>query len=120
MALSCIRCQSQDINKTTKRKRGFFEVGKFIAKYHQEKWDGSGYPESLAGVKIPLCARITSVADVFDALTSERPYKKAFSFEESCNTIVESSGKHFDPDVVSAFVNIKNEIKTIYSRYTNN
>jgi len=109
-----------NINKTTKWKRGFFEIGKFIAKYHQEKWDGSGYPESLAGDKIPLCARITSVADVFDALTSERPYKKAYDFEESYNIIVESSGKHFDPDIVSAFVNIKNEIKTIYGRYANN
>jgi PAS domain S-box-containing protein len=109
-----------NINKTTKWKRGFFEVGKFIAKYHQEKWDGSGYPEGLAGDKIPLCARITSVADVFDALTSERPYKKAFDFDESYNIIIESSGQHFDPNIVSAFVNIKNEIKSIYYRYANN
>ena len=70
---------------------------------HHEKFNGSGYPLGLTGIKIPLNARIFAVADVFDALTSKRPYKEPFSFEVSMNIIQESTGSHFDPDVAKVF-----------------
>jgi HD-GYP domain-containing protein (c-di-GMP phosphodiesterase class II) len=71
---------------------------------HHEKWDGSGYPRGLKGNQIPLAARIFAVADVWDALTSDRPYRKAWSKEKALEFIQEQSGKHFDPGVVSVFV----------------
>lgn len=95
----------------------FFEMGANIARSHQEWWDGSGYPDKLRGRKIPVCARIVAVADVFDALTSERPYKKAFDYERSVRIITEGAGTHFDPEVVDAFVNARKEIRRIYEYY---
>jgi putative two-component system response regulator len=84
---------------------------------HHEKWDGSGYPRGLKGDKIPLIGRILAVADVFDALTSVRPYKKAWDLDKAVNFIQIHSGKHFDPDLVFAFekqidkiIQIKQEI----------
>jgi len=74
-----------------------------VAQNHHEKWDGSGYPRGLKGEEIPVSARIVALADVFDALTSERPYKKAWSVDQACNLIREQSGQHFDPDLVEAF-----------------
>jgi putative two-component system response regulator len=74
-----------------------------IAGGHHEKWDGSGYPQGLAGEAIPLAARIVAVADVFDALTSARPYKSAMPAEEALRCIQAESGRHFDPDCVAAF-----------------
>lgn len=74
-----------------------------IAHTHHEKFDGSGYPRGLKGSDIPLFGRIVAVADVFDALTSERPYKKAWSVEDACGLLREGSGKHFDPDCLAAF-----------------
>ncbi len=71
---------------------------------HHEKWDGSGYPQGLAGDQIPLAARIFAVVDVYDALTSDRPYRKAWSVEDTLKYIREQSGKHFDPQVVSIFL----------------
>lgn len=97
--------------------RGIFSMAIDIAEGHHEKWDGSGYPHGRAGCEIPLCARIVAVADVFDALTSKRPYKEAFGFEESCNIIIENSGKHFDPDIVAAFINNIDTIKHIYEGF---
>jgi len=70
---------------------------------HHERWDGSGYPRGLAGEAIPLAARIFAVADVFDALTSDQPYRKAWSREEALRYLREESGKQFDPRVVEAF-----------------
>jgi HD-GYP domain-containing protein (c-di-GMP phosphodiesterase class II) len=70
---------------------------------HHEKWDGAGYPQGLKGEQIPLAARIFAVADVWDALTSNRPYRPAWSREEAQNHIREQSGKHFDPKVVEQF-----------------
>ncbi len=87
-----------------------------IALYHHEWWNGSGYPSKISGVKIPVCARIMAVADVFDALLSERPYKKAFSMAEACDIIHYQSGTHFDPVIVSAFETIKPEIKRLIDR----
>ncbi len=92
-----------------------FDVALNIAKYHHENYDGTGYPEGLKGEDIPLEARIVKIADVFDALTTERPYKRAFSFEEAIKIMVEGDGRtkpeHFDPKLLEIFVE---EIKKRY------
>jgi putative two-component system response regulator len=82
----------------------FLDIAKEIARHHHEKWDGSGYPDGLAGEAIPVSARLMALADVFDALISKRVYKDAFTHETALKIIVEGSGKHFDPDIVSAFI----------------
>lgn len=82
----------------------FLAMGRDIAYYHHERWDGSGYPEGLKGEAIPLSARIVALADVYDALSSRRPYKEPFSHEKSRGIILESKGSHFDPRVVDAFL----------------
>lgn len=82
----------------------FLHYAKDIARSHHERWDGSGYPQGLAGEAIPLAARLMALADVFDALISPRVYKKAWSYEAAQAHIVEQRGSHFDPDVVDAFV----------------
>lgn len=89
------------------------KMGEIIAQSHHEKWDGSGYPDALKGTEIPLEGRITAIADVFDALTSKRPYKEAFSVEKALGIIREGRGSHFDPDVVDAFLGIEDEILAI-------
>ena len=86
--------------------RSFYAVGKEIALYHHERWDGSGYPEGLRGDTIPLSARITSLADVYDALTSRRSYKDPVSHEKAVGIIEEGRGSQFDPDIVDAFLRI--------------
>jgi two-component system response regulator RpfG len=83
----------------------FVQMGAIIALRHHERWDGSGYPDGLRGEEIPLPARIVAVADVFDALTSERPYKRAWTADESFDYIEANSGTLFDPSVVSALFN---------------
>jgi two-component system, response regulator RpfG len=85
-----------------------------IAWCHHERWDGSGYPRGLAGEEIPLFARIAAVADVFDALTSERPYKQAWPLTQAAEHIAQNSGKHFDPACVSAFLNRWDEAVAIH------
>ena len=82
-----------------------------IAISHHEKWNGSGYPKAVKGSDIPLGGRIVALADVFDALTSERPYKKPFPLEKALAIIKEGHGSHFDPQVVDAFFAIEDEIK---------
>ena len=84
-----------------------------IAGTHHEKWDGSGYPLGLKGKNIPLEGRLMAIADVYDALISERPYKKAFSHEEACKIIEEGSGFHFDPELVGEFIKVENKFKQI-------
>ena len=79
-------------------------LARSIAITHHEKWDGSGYPNGLKGYDIPLEGRIAAIADVFDALTSERPYKKAWTVEEAVELLKEQSGKHFDPELVEIFI----------------
>jgi putative two-component system response regulator len=74
-----------------------------IARHHHERWDGTGYPDGLKGTDIPLAARIVAVADVFDALVNDRPYRKAWSTEPAIELILAGSGTHFDPDVVRVF-----------------
>jgi putative two-component system response regulator len=93
------------------------QTAALIALGHHEKFDGSGYPSGLAGEAIPLFARICAVADVFDALTSERPYKKAWSLEHSTDYLNEGSGKHFDPACVQAFLSGWDEVLQIRERF---
>jgi putative two-component system response regulator len=88
-----------------------------IARTHHEKFDGTGYPRGLAGAAIPIFGRITAVADVFDALTSERPYKKAWSVEQASALIERDAGSHFDPDCVRAFFTNFDAILTIKSKF---
>lgn len=95
----------------------YFKMAQDIAHCHQEKYDGSGYPKGLSGDDIPLAARISAVADVFDALTSKRPYKEAFTLEKSYNIIRESSGNHFDPILVNAFFDSQEKIEAVYYEY---
>lgn len=83
---------------------GFLAMAAIIARFHHERWDGKGYPAGLVGTEIPLPARIVSVADVYDALTSTRPYKEAFSSEKAKEIIESGAGCHFDPEVVKAFL----------------
>ena len=91
----------------------FLRHAKMFAGYHHEKWNGSGYPYGLKGEEIPLEGRIMAVADVYDALVSERPYKKPFSHEEAVAIISKDSGIHFDPLVVKAFISIADEFWVI-------
>ncbi|MCW8830910.1 MAG: response regulator [Gammaproteobacteria bacterium] len=88
-----------------------------IALTHHEKWDGSGYPNGLKGEEIPLVGRITALADVFDALTSERPYKKAWSVEDAVALIKQESGKHFEPVLVEHFLTILDSMVEIKDQY---
>jgi len=88
-----------------------------IALTHHEKWNGKGYPNGLKGEAIPLVGRITAIADVFDALTSVRPYKKAWPVEKAVNLIKEESGQHFDPKLVEAFLKKLPEIIEIKEKY---
>ena len=88
-----------------------------IAVSHHEKWDGSGYPNNLTGDDIPLVGRISALADVFDALTSDRPYKKAWPLESAIEYIVDQKGKHFDPKVVDAFLDNMSEVMQIIEKY---
>jgi putative two-component system response regulator len=97
----------------TIRKTGdeeFLRNARTIALYHHEKWNGSGYPYGLKGREIPLLGRIMALVDVYDALASERPYKKAFPHEQAIEIIVKDSGTHFDPDIVSVFAEISDKI----------
>ena len=83
---------------------GLLRMAREIALNHHEKWDGSGYPRGIGGAEIPVEARIIAIADVFDALTSERPYKKAWPVEEAVQLLREQSGRHFDPELVELFL----------------
>lgn len=88
----------------------YLEEAKYIAGYHHERWDGTGYPEGLKGEEIPLSARIMAIADVFDALVSKRVYKEAFSYEKAMSIIEEEGGTHFDPLVVDAFLKARDDV----------
>lgn len=95
----------------------FIQLAKVIALTHHEKYDGRGYPNGLTGSDIPLAGRIVAIADVFDALTSKRPYKEPFSVEKTFSIIKEGRGNHFDPEVVDAFFAIEDEILAIKEEY---
>lgn len=94
----------------------FMKMAGIIALQHHEKWDGTGYPQGLKGEEIDISARIVALADVFDALGSTRPYKKAFPHEQVIELIYEESGKHFDPSVVEAFGDSLPELERIRQR----
>ena len=95
----------------------FLRHAKEIAYYHQEKWDGSGYPEGISGETIPLSARLMAVADVYDALVSRRVYKEGMPHEKAVQIIQEGRGTHFDPDLVDAFLELQPEFQEISRRY---
>lgn len=86
------------------------QTAKVIALSHHEKWDGTGYPEGLEGENIPYSARLVAVCDVFDALTSSRPYKEPWTVERAVSHIQEQSGRHFDPTMVDAFLSVLDDI----------
>ena len=95
----------------------FLRFAKEIAGCHHEKWDGSGYPKGLAGSEIPVAARLMAIADVYDALISERVYKKAFTHDDAVNLIRSGHGTHFDPDVCDAFNDLSDQFREIAKRY---
>jgi HD-GYP domain-containing protein (c-di-GMP phosphodiesterase class II) len=83
---------------------------------HHEKYEGNGYPDGLSGVDIPILARIFAVADVFDALTSHRPYKQPLTFEETIDILTNGRGTHFDPEILDVFIAIA---RPLYEKYHN-
>ena len=95
----------------------YVRMGALIALGHHEKYDGSGYPNGLVGDHIPLCARIVAVADVYDALTSVRPYKPAWSTENALEYVASQAGKHFDPRLVEAFIAAKREVIQVQNEW---
>lgn len=105
-----------EILKQAERELGpvpFLTMAQTIAQHHHERWDGHGYPRGLKGEEIPLPARIMAIADVYDALRSERPYKKPFSHEKAKKIIVSESGSHFDPVLAEVFVAVEKEFEKI-------
>lgn len=91
------------------------KVAAEIAGYHHERWDGTGYPEGRSGDAIPISARIVAVADVYDAIRSERPYKPAHGREAAASYVRDNASLHFDPRVVAAFLDIEDEIAELYA-----
>ncbi|MBP5607065.1 MAG: response regulator [Lachnospiraceae bacterium] len=89
----------------------FAAIASQIARSHHERWDGKGYPDGLKGEEIPLLARVMALVDVYDAMTSKRPYKEPISHEKTMTFIAANSGTQFDPDLVKEFINISNVIK---------
>ncbi len=96
---------------------GLLKMAHDIAVSHHEKWDGSGYPAGLAGTDIPLEGRIVAIADVFDALTSERPYKKAWPVEQAVQLLRDEAGKHFDPELVPLFIELLPQVLQIKEQW---
>ena len=96
---------------------GVLQLAREIALAHHEKWDGSGYPRGLAGEAIPLSARIVAIADVFDALTTRRPYKEPWPVQEAMNHIAAQAGKHFDPALVALFAPLLPQLLEIRARW---
>ncbi|MCL2050476.1 MAG: response regulator [Lachnospiraceae bacterium] len=96
---------------------GFLSHAKMFAGYHHEKWNGTGYPHGLKGEDIPLQGRIMAIADVYDALVSERPYKKPFTHDEAVEIIKKDSGTHFDPNIVEAFLNVADDFWVMALNY---
>ena len=95
----------------------YLSMGAIIALGHHEKFDGSGYPNGLHGEDIPLVARIVAVADVFDALISERPYKRAWPVEEGIEYLKAQRGRHFDPRTIDAFLADRTRIEAILEEF---
>ncbi len=98
----------------------FLRIAKEIAYYHQEKYDGSGYPTGASGNDIPISARLMSLADVYDALISRRVYKEPMPHKDAVMIIIEGRGKHFDPEIVDAFLTLQSEFQTIAASFIDN
>jgi putative two-component system response regulator len=113
MGARAIEYAEQDVQRPV----AFLQLAKEIAHWHHERWDGSGYPDGLKGDDIPLAARLMALADVFDALISQRVYKPPMPFEEARDLIVAERGHHFDPDLVDAFSDCFAEFVGIARRY---
>jgi putative two-component system response regulator len=94
----------------------FLRNAKLFAGYHHERWDGKGYPHGLKGKEIPLQGRIMAIVDVYDALVSERPYKKPLTADETISIIMENAGKQFDPDIAEVFYKISAQFKVVKSQ----
>jgi putative two-component system response regulator len=107
----------QQAEEDAERPIEFLRLARDIAHYHHEKWDGSGYPQGLAGDLIPLPARLMALADVFDALISRRAYKAPFPLEKAVEIIREGRGSHFDPDIVDAFLTRLDDFAAIAQQY---
>lgn len=97
----------------------FLSLAKEIAVTHHEKWDGSGYPNGLVEEEIPISGRLMALSDVYDALISKRVYKGAFTHDQAKNIILEGKGKHFDPDIVDAFIKIEDKFIEIMEKFKN-
>ena len=93
-----------------------YDGGAAIIRYHHERWDGTGYPEGLSGETIPLGARIIAVADVYDAMTSDRPYRRALTHEAAVRELIEGSGTQFEPGIVDAFLTLHPETVSAHVR----
>jgi len=96
----------------------YVRMGALVALGHHEKYDGSGYPNGLVGDHVPLCARIVAVADVYDALTSVRPYKPAWPSEQAFDYLRSQSGRHFDPRMVEAFLGMRKDVLEIQNQWS--
>ena len=105
--------------KDVKRPLEFLLLAKEIARWHHEKWDGSGYPDGLSGEDIPVAARLMAVADVFDALSTQRVYKPAMPLEQVKAIIIEGKGTHFDPIIIDAFIECYDKFIAIAGKYVN-
>ncbi len=104
-------------NNIARSGRTLFQIGIRIAASHHEKWNGSGYPSGLAGLSIPLEARIVAIADVLDALTTRRPYKEAFDFDISVRMIIQNKGSHFDPEIIGVFEHHVEKFQELYNYF---
>lgn len=105
------------MNLTNGYRNEYLEAALDIVSNHHEKWDGTGYPRGKKGEEIPLLARIMAIADVYDALRSERPYKEAMCHEDAIKIIVDNKGKHFDPIITEVFLSNSKEINQVYTSY---
>lgn len=113
LGAEAIEQAERDIDKSV----DFLTQAKEIAHWHHEKWDGSGYPDGLTGEQIPVSARLMALADVFDALISQRAYKPPMSYQEARNIITAGRAKHFDPEVVDAYLTMEAEFIAVAERY---
>ena len=104
-------------NILSEKSSKYLQIGASIALSHHEKFDGSGYPYNLKGQNIPIEGRITAISDVFDALTTKRPYKDAWTFEDALQHLDTEKGKHFDPDLIKHFFDQMVQVREIYSRF---
>ena len=103
--------------KENTSEQAFLEYAKIFALTHHEKWDGSGYPRGLKGEDIPLLGRLMAIADVYDALVSDRPYKRAFTHEEAVRIIMDGKGTHFDPALADLFFSVAGEFNKTALHY---